>query len=574
MGKYNLYILPLVVILLSYSCGNSKKIQAPQTSSLVPFKEAFHQANSEKMIGHFESAEKLFKKCLVLNPTSAASHFALAQIYKEQKDINKAIEFSVNAFNIDDHNKWYASFLADTYFEMGDYYNSAKYYEIIIEQHSDQNIDNQSKLAQSFIFSNQKEKAIKVLDRMELELGTTPMTSLTKHDLYLELGKDKQAQESLQKLFSENALNINIGLETMDYFLKTRQYDKAMLAIQHVYQIESGNIQAKLGEAEVSLSQKKIGRAFELLTESLPFEEIQEERKLQILESLMGMGLDPRYPEAKEINSRLKLLMVEVYPIMKDSSPYLSLYGQYLMQNNNVDSAQFFFQKAVELNPNDYTAWINLIDSRYQNGQYQKLLIEADKAIVIYPNQPMIYLLKGIAEYELENYGNAQEILNYGRQLVIDNNELQSEFSYHLAKNYWKQDKKEKSAELFEQVFEDNPANARFFFGYAQLLFQDKNTNKALHYAKKAADLDHHQAQYAAFYANLLIEVKDFQFAKSMMERALNADLDNPEYLERYGDIIFFMNDIEKAVDIWKQTNQIKPSTRLDKKITSKSYHE
>ena len=567
-----LAVLPIALIL--FACGNSKKIQAPQSSGKLPFKEAFHQANSEKMIGHLESAEELFKKCLVLNPSSDATHFALAGIYKEQKLTSKSIEYCKNAFNINQNNKWYSAFLADTYFEIGDYHNSAKYYEILVYVHKDLNIENQSKLAQSFIYSNQIEKAIKVLDKMELELGSTPMTSLTKHDLFIELGKNKQAEESLQKLFTENPYSTSIGLEAMDYFLRTAQYDKAMKAIDHIQKIDATNVHATIGEAEVNLAQGKIDQSFELLSKSLPSEEIEEGRKLTILESLIGMSLDTRFPKAEQVNSKLKNLMGLVYPNMEKSARFLSLYGQYLIQNGEKDSALIFYTKAVEIDPNDYQAWINLMDANYASNEFQKLNHDADKALAIFPNQPMLYLLKGIAEYELNNYSNAQDMLNYGQQLVIEDKDLNAEFNYHLAKNKWKQNEKSEAATLFEKAFQNNPANSRFYYGYAKLLEEDLMIDKALQYAKKASNLNNSQANYAAFYANLLIEVKDFELAKKMLERALSADLDNTEYLERYGDVMFFLNDIEKAVDTWRQTNQIQPSSRLDLKILTKSYHE
>lgn len=556
------------------ACGNAGKIQPSTIESNIPFKEAFHQANSEKLIGHYESAIKLYMKCIILKPSSAASHFALANIFNTQKNTEKAIEYCKNANSLDKTNKWYVAFLADTYFKTGDYHNSANFYEQLINRFDDRRLENQSKLAQSYLYSNQKEKAIHVLDVMELETGSTPMTSLTKHDLYKELGKDDLAKESLQSLFEDNSTNVDIALEAMDYFLQTRQLENASIAIKQAEKINPTHPKVQLGKAEVLLSKGNIDETFDLLSLALPSTDIEESRKLMVLESLMTMGFDSRYPEARKVNNKLRKLMDGVYPSHLESAKFMSLYGRYLMQNNANDSARLFFSKAVQINPNDYQSWTNLLDADYVNQQYGQLVIDANEALNIFPNQPMVYLLKGIAEYELDSFDMADETLTIGKQLVIDDKAVLSEFDYHLAKNFWKTGNTEKSSEIFEKTFESNPGNARFLHGYAILLESDNNPKKAILYAKKAAEIDQLNARYSALYANLLFDERNYQLAKKMIERAINADLDNPVYLEKYGDIMFFLNDVEKAVDIWTQTNKILQSDRLNSKIKSKSYHD
>jgi tetratricopeptide (TPR) repeat protein len=572
--RHNKLILQLILLGLLSSCGNSKSIQPKQNNSRVAFKEIFHSANSEKMIGHYETAIELYQKCLLLDPNSAASYYALATIYKTQNNSDKALEYGKTALKIDDNNKWYVAFLADTYFEIGDYHKSANYFQTLIDKHLDRHIENQSKLAQSYIYSNQKEKAIKALDNMELEVGVTPMTSLTKHDLYRELGKVKQANEALESLFTENPMNIEVRLEAMDYFLQTRQYENAEIVVRQINTIDSTNAFAKLGSAEIRLSKGQLLETFKLLSEALPSEEIEEERKLLILESLMGMAFDLRYPEANLINEKVQELMQSLVSSQLESGRFMSLYGRYLMQNNQKDSASIYFKKAVDLDVNNYEAWVNLLDARYVNEEYSSLVGEAEKALAVFPNQPMIYLLKGMAEYELADYLKSEETLTIGKNMVFDDADLAAEFKYHLAKNTWQQDNKELAVKQFESAFEGSPNNARFLFGYAQLLYAEGELGKAIKYAKKAAEQDQSIAKYAFFYANLLIEESNFSQAIKMIERALNIDIDNPTYMERYGDVMYFMNNVDKAVDIWQQTEKIQPSERLEKKINSKSYHD
>ena len=567
----NLVINALLMAFL-ISCGGSKKIQAPDPETNdTQFKEVFHEANSEKLIEHYEKAITLFNKCLVINPNSAASHYALAEIYDGQNNTEKAIEYAKNAFNIDKENKWYAAFLADSYFKIGDYRKSSTYYDLVVNKHDDRNIDHQSKLAQSLIYSDQKEKAIEALNKMELVTGSSPMTSLTKHDLYLELGKEKEADDALLKLFDENATDVSMLLEVMDYFLQTRQLNKALLSINRIKKIDQHNAKAKVGEAEIELSKGNIDQTFVLLNEAMVSAEVEEERKLMILQSLIGMSFDARYSEAKAVNKNLSVLLNNLRESLSESSLYMSLYGEYLMQNNHKDSAKTYFKKAVTLSPDDFDSWMNLLDASHESKQYKQAVTDANEALNIFPNQPVVYLLKGIAEYELNNFSSAQETFFLGKELVIDDEALLAEFKYYIVKNDWALGNEDQSA--FERLLKDNPQNARYFFGYAEVLHQKKD-KKALEYAKKAVEIDPRMPEYSSFYANLLFDEKNYVTAQKMIERAIAHDGENPRYLEKYGDIVFFLGDVNKAVEVWEQTYKIKPTERLQKKINSKTYHD
>jgi len=360
-------------------------------------------------------------------------------------------------------------------------------------------------------------------------------------------------------------------LEVMDYFLQTRQLDRATLAINQIRKIDPNNAKAKVGEAEIALSQGKINQAFDLLNEALASTEVEEKRKLMVLESLMEMGFDERYSESKEVNRGISGLLKNVYESLVESSKFMSLYGEYLMQNNHKDSARIYFEKAVSINPSDFQTWMNLLDVDYVDNQYNQLVLDADKALKIYPNQPMIYLLKGIAEYELKDFSKAQETLFLGKGLVIEDQSVLSEFNYHIAKNNWKLGNKNTSE--FENLLKDNPENARFLFGYAEILNQGGD-KKAIEYVKKATEMDQRNAKYSALYAFLLFDEKNYTLALKMIERAIAYDLENTEYLEKYGDIVFFLGDTDKALEVWEQTYNIQPSEELLKKINSKSYHD
>src|SRR5690606_11497409 len=163
--------------------------------------------------------------CLSINANSSAVHFALSDIYEIQGNKNLALETAQRAFQIDKTNKWYALRLADLYFKMGDYQNSSIYYDLGINE-QEKNIDLKFSYAEALIYSNQYQKAIVVMDEIEIDTGKIPELSLTKHDMYMALGDEEKAQNELNTLISENPGNLEYRIIIADYFLQTNQPEK------------------------------------------------------------------------------------------------------------------------------------------------------------------------------------------------------------------------------------------------------------------------------------------------------------------------------------------------------------
>ncbi len=565
----------VLIIGIVTACGNSKKIQPPpQANSNFAYRAIFHEANSQKMIGNDEQAITLFLKCSNLKPTASAPFFAIASIYENQSNTAKSIEFGAKAFELDNENKWYAVHLADAYFNVGDYHKSALYYDLIINKFKDRNIDYKSKLAQSYLYSNQKQKAIGILDLIELETGKSAMTALTKHDLYLELENEIAAKNEIISLFEAQPNNIEIGLESMDYFLQTQQIKNAILAIEYVQKIEPENPNAYIGLAEITLNKGEIKKSFEYLYKGLPSDEIPIDKKVYLLESISNMAFDSRFPEHVIVNNEFVKLLSKLISLDDETPEILNYYGKYLMQNKQADSARVIFYQTTLRAPAEYGYWINLLDADYVTKNYDRLIIDAKKAQLIFPNQPMVYLLLGIGQYENKLFTEAEESFFMGKEMVLNNDNLKLEFDYHEAKNKWEQGHKNEAKVSFNELINLAPKNARFRHGFATLLSNENDYVQAIIHEQKAVEIESNNAEYNAFLAKLYFKTMAYNDSKNYIEKAISLDLDNVTYLELYGDVYAKLGNTSKAKEIWLEVGKIKMNPILKKKIETGIYHE
>lgn len=570
-----LKILPIIALLAFSACKNrkelAKKEMTEQEEKQIEFKSVFHEANSEKMIGHNEKAIELFNQCLILNPNSAASYFGLSDIYLKQNLSDKAIEFGQKAYALNKSNKWYVVNLADLFYAAGNYHQSAKFYGILIDEFEEKNIEYRYKYAESLIYSNQTLKAIQQLNRIELEVGKSPELSLTKHDLYNSIGKTKEAELEIENLLNDFPNNETIRETILNYYLQTNQVDKAEQIANDILDINTNNGNALLGLADIEIRQNHIDKSFDYLDKGFNTDYVETERKISLLNGLTTYAFNSTDESSQLINQRLAPLYEKLYKTESDNADFIKLYAKYLELNKNDLKARELFAKSCLIDPTNFNTWDALLNLDYQTELYDSLFVDGQKSIEYFPSQPIVYLLTSIGAYESSKFDEAEEYLFLGKDLVINDPELKSEFEYHLGKNYWKQGEKGEAENYFEKALKSYPTNAKIHNGYALLLLDDKQLDLAETEILKALSIDSKNVSYLDTYGLILMAKKQYNLAVNQYEKAIAYEHTNSKIVEHYGDALFYNGNINKAVEMWKESQRLgNTSPTLTKKITDK----
>jgi len=568
----------ILALLLLSSCKNKEKIagnkHGPMSDELI-FKNKFHEANSEKMIGHYDKSIRLFNECLVLNPNSAASYFGLSEIYLKQNNQEKGLTYAQKSYDLNKTNKWYLIHLADLYHTVGNYHQSSNLYEILFDDFNETNIEYRYKLVEALIYSNQNAKAIQQLNKIELETGKTPELSLTKHDLYNALGKKDLANQEIESLLKEYPTDESIRLQLLDYYLQTNQVTRATDVANDILKLNPKSGDAYLGLADIEIRSNHIDKSFDYLDRGFQDESVDIKRKMSLLNGLTTYAFDKKDPNSVLINKRLASLYQNMEFNENNNSDFLMLYGTYLNMNSQTLKAREKFAKSCQLNPSDYRAWDGLLNVDYSAGLFDSLFVDGQKAIELYPTQPMVYLLTGIGGYESNHFEEAEEFLILGQDFVVNDKELSSEFEYHLGKTYWKSGEKDEGEKYFSKALVTNPNSAKIYYGYSVLLLEDKKYDLALLQSQKAIEIEPKNALYLDHHAMVLIKQKLFSEAEKTLAKAIVIDYTNAQILEHYGDALFFNGKIDNAVEMWKESQkQGNTSTVLLKKIRDKKYYD
>ena len=527
------------------------------------------------MINHFDQSIVLFKECLLIKPNSATCYFALSEIYLKQKNHPKALDHAQKAYDLNPKNKWYVVHLADIFFAAGNYHKSATYYQILFNDFGEKNIDYRYRLVESFIFSNQNQKAIHQLNIIELETGKTPELSLTKHDLYNDLNKKDAAKKEIDDLLLEYPHDENIRLTILDYYLQTNQLEKAKEVAANLVTLNSDNGNTYLALADIAIRTNNVKESFDYLEKGFSFENVSTDKKLALLNGLTPYAFDKVDPNAAIINNRLKTLYAITAKTESDNAAFLLLYGTYLNLNQNHNLARQQFKRSTQINPSDYRAWDALLNTDYSADMFDSLFFDGQLAMELYTTQPMVYLLTGIGGYESKHFDEAETFLLLGKDFVINDKPLSSEFEYQLGKCYWKNGNQTDAELKFAKALDIEPKNAKVYNGHATLLLEVGDYTSAKEKIKQAITIDPRNEHYFHLYGQILLKLQLYAEALIQLERAVVINHTDPEILEHYGDALFLNGKTDNAVEIWLESKKYgNPSELLKKKIRDKKYYE
>ena len=121
MGKL-FFILFFLIGLSGCHAKKSTSSERGDKSSLsekkdLALKHLLIKATTEKVLGNYEEAEKIYLECLKVDLKSAVTHFELSGIYLFKRAEEKAIEHAEKAVTYNPNNGWYKTNLAVIYQE-------------------------------------------------------------------------------------------------------------------------------------------------------------------------------------------------------------------------------------------------------------------------------------------------------------------------------------------------------------------------------------------------------------------------------------------------------------------------
>ena len=561
----------LFLMLLIASCGVSKNGGKQRTTqfsaSEYPYIEKFHEGVRLKTQGQIDEAISLFEQCLQIKTTDDAVYYALSELYLMKGNREKSAENIILAAKYDPQNIWYVQELAYMYFEKGKFDLAANEFEKLVK-HESQNVDWLYGYAECLVKVGKTTDAIKMLDKTEDQVGIHPELTLQKFNLYLSLKQVDKGITEIESARKQFPNDPQLLAALIDYYLQHNQAEKATSMLEELVRVTPQNGRAHLALADIYRQQGNQSKAYGQLKEAFQCTDVDIDSKMKILINIHSSGqkIDP------EVYELIDILVVQ-YPT--DAKSY-SIKGDFLLRSNKEAEALKAFKTALQYDKNQFPIWNQVLIMEYQAMDFNALYQDSKVCLEYFPSIPKVYLFNGLSAVQLKNYAEAVSTLEIGKDLVVNDKEIESDMYGQLGEAYFGLSNFESGKASYEKALKLNP-NAPFLMNnYAfRLATTKQDLNRALELMDAVTKTNDGIADFMDTKGFVLFQLGRYTDAQVWIEKAYEIKPFDKITVEHLGDVYFKLNNKEKALDFWLKAKTLGASSpTLDKKIEKGEFYE
>lgn len=544
--------------------GDQKTIPLSNTGFLI-------EAKKEAILGNLKNAYELYRRYVARYPQDPVGMFELGRLEASQKNFLEATRLLKQANLLDPSNIWYQLFLAELYQVNSDYTSAIGVYEKIVELNPE-NLDYHYQLAALYLMIPKFPEAIRIYDKIEESAGISEEITIQKEKIYLQMKDLPKAEGELKKLIQAFPDETRYYSILAEFYMANNNFEKAIEIYRYISEKDPENPYIHMSMADYFRKIGKKEKAFEELKLGFANPRLDVDTKVNIL--LSFYTVNELFGEFKEQAFILTKILIDTHP--NDAKCY-SMYGDLLAQDKKFEEARNSFIKSVSLDSSKYILWEEVMRLDLQLSEFQHLVSFGQKAIELFPEQPIPYLFAGLAQLQLKSYEEALRLLNTGVKLVVNNDELQAQFYMYLGDTYHSLKNSDESDKAYEMSLKIKGDNAYVLNNYAYYLsLRGESLDKAEKMAQKAVTIDPENSSFQDTYGWVFYRLGNYAEAKLWIGKAMG-DKDGPsaDVLEHYGDVLFKLGDKTQAVEYWiKAKAKGEGSPFLDKKITDRKLYE
>lgn len=567
----------LVVSLLLLSCGSLKKNQAtkpsevpqnalsktPSSENLI-YKNNFYEGLRLRTIGDIEGSQKALEWCLSQRPEDDAVLYLLAVYAENTRRLSRAREYIKKASEIDPKNIWYVELLARIQIQSDDFVGAESSYKKLLD-YDRYNKEWLYYYSETLIFNRRFEEAISILSRLMEEVGPVPELVKQRNDLYLDLKKESEFLIEMKKLIVEYPEMPEFTSMLLGYYKSKSLIDIAEKELLSIAKENTNHAGAHIALADLYNFQGNSNKALDQLKLAFECNILNLDNSIQVLLAVI---------ESKQENNPKAL---ELAIILREKNPNHfmphALLGEIYKQSGKKREGLLAFEKSLELKPDNYELWLEIVAINYGMKRYGESLKKAEKALDLFPSQPQLYYYAGMSALRENSLKSALDFFEIGKDYVVRDPVFKAQFELATAEVY---------------LIENNIPRARQHIEAADYLASNEKliqNNRAYLLAKYKIDLEkaldiiqtvilgnENESLYLDTYAWVRFARKEYSQALEIIQKAHKISPNNAEINEHYGDILFHLNKPEEALLYWIKAQELgDESLELRKKIQTKN---
>jgi tetratricopeptide (TPR) repeat protein len=394
-------------------------------STHVKFQTHFYDAMKQKALENYSKAIDALVICNSLNPTEPAVFHELGINYFNIKQYDSAEYNFQKAITLEGDNFWYKESLYHLYIDQNRFEEAIIAHQPLLLRHPDYKQD----LVNLYLEAGRYDDALTVLDDLDKTLGVTASRDIIRKELYDLSGDENKRITHLKKRLQEtpeepiNFLNLIYAYSKLDKKTEAFETAKAFLnkhPKSHLVHVALYKFYLDAEDYEKAIASMKIVTTSTVVVPSL---------KVKVLNDFMSFITEfPEYESA--------LLEVTNTVSANTSSRSDLEWADYYYNQKAYLKAIYSYEKALEYDPDNFTIIKNLALLYLETNQFETAVLFTNNQMELYPSQPILYLVNGTANKQLDHLDMAIETLSMGLDYIYDNKKLQHDFYRQLSTTF------------------------------------------------------------------------------------------------------------------------------------------
>ena len=547
--------------------------KAQTNSQSTRYNYFFLEAIRQQEMGNFAAAFDLLRHALDVNPNAPEVYYEIAGYYIDMQNGKVARYYFEKAAELAPDNPAYLEKLGQFYISQANYEQALAAYERLYANNKTRE-DVLQILYQLYGSQNNYKKMIEVIERMEMLLGSSEQLSLTKMQIFEQMGDKRKAQAELMRLVQKNPLDLNYRIMLGNWFFQNDKKKEAFKEYQAVLKEEPNNAAAQLSLLDYYRDAKNEKVVEELTQKLLESKKTEKETKMALLRQVI---IDNQQSDAKDSLEVIKLFdRVLSYP--QEDADIVMMKAAYLtLKNAPVDSVNKVYEQAIAIEPDNSRARIALIQNIWKEEQYDKVISISRPAQEYNPEEMVFYYFEGFAQYmKKENDAALQTFKKGVAQIKPDSDpNIVSDFYAIMGDILHEKGLDKEAFEAYDSCLHWRPENLAALNNYAYYLSLSKNDlKKAEQMSYKTIKKEPANPTFLDTYAWILFLQERYEEANIYIDQAIKNDTTPSGVLfEHAGDIYYHVGKTAEALVSWQQALKLgDKSATLKKKIELQKY--
>lgn len=581
MKKIHWLLLGCLMLAIA-SCGSSR--QAKESRTLKPARTVILTPEDQRKYDYFfleamrlkekkeyDSAFGLLQHCLDINPSASSALYEIAQYYMFLRQVPQGQAMLEEAAENAPDNFWYSQGLATLYQQQNDTVKAIKLLEGMAERFPGKQ-DPLFSLLDLYGRSEEYEKVIYTLNRLEDKMGKNEQLTMEKFRIYLQMKDDKKAFHEIESLVAEYPMDLRYQVILGDVYMQNDKKQEAYDTYRKVLAAEPGNAMALFSLASYydQTGQKELYE--QQLDTLLLNKKVPAETKLNVMRQLIVQNEQEGKDSIKVINLFNRIMQQDV-----DDDQIPMLYAQYLLSKGMEQASIPVLEHVVQIDPTNKAARLMLLGSAVKKEDYKQVIKICEPGIEATPEALEFYFYLAIAYNQAERQDDVLAICRKALEHVADvsDKKVIADFYSIMGDVYHTKKQMSEAYAAYDSALVYDPSNIGALNNYAYYLsVERRDLDKAEEMSYKTVKAEPNNSTYLDTYAWILFEKGNYAEARIYIDDAMKNDGAKSDVIvEHCGDIYYMTGDVDGALKYWKQALEMgNESKTLKQKIEKKKY--